>query len=233
MPCARAPACGAPCPTFQPQVVAAVSTRFGSNAYSSAPKAIGCCAVPDISAPSPCLSSPPQPERRCVFTSWPGGRIRAWRRIICAPCRATAASSPAAARPGRGRDRVRRQDRVPKQDRPPTTGPCSSTSAAPAATRSRPPTPTARSPRARSGRRAHRRPELQRPQGDPRRRAVRDPQRRLLRRDHAGERRGGQGRPGRGAVRGAVCGQEGAGPPAGAARPWAPSSREGLAPCST
>ena len=45
------------------------------------------------------------------------------------------------------------------------------------------------------GRRAHQRAELQRAQGEPRRRALRDPQRRLLGRDHARER--GDGRRGR------------------------------------
>ena len=98
-----------------------------------------------------------------------GSEATQGERILCA---AVSVRPPllCARRGARSSPRLRRRDPGPEAaTRPPTRAPCSSTSAAPAATRSRPPTPTARSRSADPGRRAHQRAELQRAQGEPRR----------------------------------------------------------------
>src|SRR3954452_6152669 len=177
-------------------------TFFGSNEYSSAPKAIGWLwpagTLSFFCPPSPLLSSPPppQPESTSMATTTPGSGFGMAANNM--PAHAEAEPLPRLLPRGlrRARPRLRRA-----QDQR-----CEQRGSAGPARRAAVQRPLRGLPlavvggrvrleaaRQGQGRGAHRRPELQRAQGVARGRAVRDPQRRLLRRDHAREHRGRAG----------------------------------------
>src|SRR4051812_9505499 len=177
-------------------------TFLGSKPYSLAPNAIGWL-WPTVTVPfcfwppSPFLSSPPlQPVTSASARAAAGRGLR----MAADNMRAHAEATPLLRLLPRGLRRVRHRLRGPQDrgleerftERPPRRDPVQrALQRLPLARRRRRVRLEARGQR--EGRRAHRRPQLQRAQGDPRGRALRDPQRRLLGGDHAREHRGGAG----------------------------------------